>query len=357
MILASLDGGFVGDCISIFEHMKDHCAPNVGTINAMLKVYTCADMFAKAKELFEATKATHGGLESSGDYSSLQLDSYSYKSMLEASASSQQWEYFEYVYKEMILSGFQLDHRKYSWLLVKASRAGKWHLLEHAFDTILEAEEIPHTSLFTEMICQTITQGDFGRTVSLLNSMAHASLSVSESQWTSLLEREIATLGMGKLQDLLNHLQSCSLVMEDPVPNILKSLDFISGRRLLEGTGSCTRTESVAGSIGNLESDGKNQDYQHVDVPGRVDGRLPSLSLTSNSCNLFEMLDAESSANASLQEEIDNLGSQHSCFEPNEESYFTDSTLDLLTSGIRIPFSELPPASEILERWRTKQED
>lgn len=125
MILASLDGGFVGDCISIFEHMKDHCAPNVGTINAMLKVYSCADMFAKAKELFEATKTTHGGLESSGNYSSLQLDSYSYKSMLEASASSQQWEYFEYVYKEMILSGFQLDQRKYSWLLVKASRAGK----------------------------------------------------------------------------------------------------------------------------------------------------------------------------------------------------------------------------------------
>ncbi|KAG6514709.1 pentatricopeptide repeat-containing protein At5g67570, chloroplastic [Zingiber officinale] len=360
MILASLDGGFVSDCISIFEHMKDHCAPNVGTINAMLKVYSCADMFAKAKELFEATKATHGGLESSGNYSSLQLDSYSYKSMLEASASSQQWEYFEYVYKEMILSGFKLDHRKFSWCLVKASRAGKWHLLEHAFDTILEAEEIPHTSLFMEMICQTIAQGDLGRTVSLLNSMAHASLSVSESQWTSLLERQIATLGMGKLQDLLNHLQSCSLVMEDPVPIFLKSLHLISGRRFLEGT------ESVAGSIGSLENDEKIKDYQHVDVPGRIDGRSPSLSSTSYSCSLVEMLDAESSANASLLEEFDNLESsspagaqrsEHSCFEHNEEFYFTDSTLDLLTSGIRTPFPESPPASEILERWRIRQED
>lgn len=244
----------------------------------------------------------------------------------------------------------------------------QWHLLEHAFDTILEAEEIPHISLFTEMICQTIAQGDFGRTASLLNGMAHASLSVSESQWTSLLEREMGTLGMGKLQDLLHHLQSCSLVMEDPIPKFLKSLHFVSGPRLLEGTSACT--ESVAGSVGNLESDGKNKDYQRVDVPGQVDGRSPSLSLssTSYSCNPVEMLDAESSWNGSLQEEIDNLesssssaGAQRSlldsCFERNEESYFTDSTLDLLTSGIRTPFSESPPASEILERWRIRREE
>lgn len=238
----------------------------------------------------------------------------------------------------------------------------QWHLLEHAFDTILEAEEIPHISLFTEMICQTIAQGDFGRTASLLNGMAHASLSVSESQWTSLLEREIATLGMGKLQDLLHHLQSCSLVREDPVPNFLKSLHFISGGRLLEGTSA--GTESVAGSVGNLESDGKNKDHQqHIDVPGQVDGR----SSSTYSCNIVEMLDAGSSWNGSLQEEIDNLESsssagaqrsQYSCFErSNEESYFTDSTLDLLTSGVRTPFSELPPASDILERWRTRRED
>ena len=39
LIMASLDGGHVNDCISIFQYMKDHCAPNIGTINAMLKVY------------------------------------------------------------------------------------------------------------------------------------------------------------------------------------------------------------------------------------------------------------------------------------------------------------------------------
>lgn len=126
MILSALDGGHIADCISIFKHMKDHCTPNIGTINAMLKVYCCGDMFAKAKELFEATKATYcRSKPHSANGSSLQLDAYSFKSMLEASASAQQWEYFEHVYKEMTLCGHQLDHRKHSWLLVEASRAGK----------------------------------------------------------------------------------------------------------------------------------------------------------------------------------------------------------------------------------------
>lgn len=126
MILSSLDGGHIPDCISIFQQMKYHCTPNIGTINSMLKVYSSGDMFGSAKELFEATKAIYRGLNhDSGNASSLQLDVYSYKSMLEASAAAQQWDYFEYVYKEMILSGFQLDHKKNSWLLVKASRAGK----------------------------------------------------------------------------------------------------------------------------------------------------------------------------------------------------------------------------------------
>ncbi|XP_039054249.1 pentatricopeptide repeat-containing protein At5g67570, chloroplastic-like, partial [Hibiscus syriacus] len=39
LIMASLDGGYVDDCISIFQYMEDHCAPNIGTINAMLRVY------------------------------------------------------------------------------------------------------------------------------------------------------------------------------------------------------------------------------------------------------------------------------------------------------------------------------
>jgi pentatricopeptide repeat protein len=127
MIMSSMDGGHIADCISIFEHMKDHCAPNIGTINSMLKVYGRNDMFSKAKELFEDVKRAKSDSDISlnGGETALIPDEYTYSSMLEASASALQWEYFEYVYRGMALSGYQLDQNKHASLLVEASRAGK----------------------------------------------------------------------------------------------------------------------------------------------------------------------------------------------------------------------------------------
>jgi pentatricopeptide repeat protein len=126
MILASFNGGYIYDCISIFELMKDHCMPNIGTVNVMLKVYGHCDMFGKAKDLFETTKACFLNSQTYiHEHSSFKADTYTYNSMLEASASAQQWEYFEYVYREMALSHHCLDQSKYSWLLIKACRAGK----------------------------------------------------------------------------------------------------------------------------------------------------------------------------------------------------------------------------------------
>lgn len=128
MIVASMDGGHIDDCISIFEHMKNYCAPNIGTINTMLKIYGRNDMFSKAKSLFEEIKkvnsdSSHPSLD--GEQTYLIPDEYTYSSMLKASASALQWDYFEYVYKEMTLSGYQLDQSKHALLIPEASRAGK----------------------------------------------------------------------------------------------------------------------------------------------------------------------------------------------------------------------------------------
>lgn len=128
MIVSSMDGGHLDDCISIFEHMKDHCPPNIGTINTMLKIYGCNDMFSKAKELFEEMKKVSPDSSRpsmDGGHAHLIPDEYTYSSMLKTSASALQWEYFEYVYKEMALSGYQLDQSKHASLLQEASRAGK----------------------------------------------------------------------------------------------------------------------------------------------------------------------------------------------------------------------------------------
>lgn len=135
MIMSSMDGGHIADCISLFEHMKDHCAPNIGTINSMLKVYGRSDMFSKAKELFEDVKRAKSDSCTSlnGVETALIPDKYTYSSMLVASASSLQWEYFEYVYREMTFSGYQLDLSKHASLLVEASRAGKVHVFKILF--------------------------------------------------------------------------------------------------------------------------------------------------------------------------------------------------------------------------------
>lgn len=127
MITACMDGGHVDDCVSIFQQMSSYCTPNIGTINAMLRVYSRNDMFSRAKDLFEKMKGMQFKSTSqiSGSHSSPTPDAFTYSSILEASARAHRWEYFEYVYKEMSLCGYQLDQTKHAWLLVEASKAGK----------------------------------------------------------------------------------------------------------------------------------------------------------------------------------------------------------------------------------------
>ncbi|GAB4846886.1 hypothetical protein Ancab_025894 [Ancistrocladus abbreviatus] len=230
-ILSSMDGGHVNDCISIFEHMKCHCAPNIGTINVMLEVYGRNDMFWEAKDLFEKTKRLEFGCGSCLDKGdpSLISDVFTYGSMLKASARAQQWEYFEYVYKEMSLSGCQLDQTKHAPLLLEASRAGKWHLLEHAFDSILEAGDIPHPCLFTEMVCQATLQGNYERAVTVVNAMAYAPFQVSKNAWMDLFEENKDRISRDYLKKLLDALCNCELAKEATASNLLRALHCLCG--------------------------------------------------------------------------------------------------------------------------------
>ncbi|KAJ9170557.1 hypothetical protein P3X46_018656 [Hevea brasiliensis] len=218
MIMSSLDGGHVNDCISIFEYMKTQCVPNIGTINIMLKVYGRNDLFSEAKELFEKIKRASGSATSSVP------DEYTYSSMLEATASALQWDYFEVVYKDMVFSGHQLDQCKHASLLVKASRAGKGHILEHAFDSALEAGDIPHRSLFTEMVYEATTQQNYERALILINTIAHAPFQISERQWTALFQKNDDKITKDILEKLLHVLGNSDVASEPTVANLSRSL-------------------------------------------------------------------------------------------------------------------------------------
>ncbi|CAI8609384.1 unnamed protein product [Vicia faba] len=243
MIRSSMNGGHIDDCVSIFEFMKDHCAPNVGTVNTMLKVYSQNDMFSKAKALFEEVKVAK---------SDLRPDAYTYNLMLDASARAHQWEYFEHVYKEMIHSSYHLDQNKHAALLLKASRAGKLHLLEHAFDMILEAGEIPHHLFFFELVIQAMTQDNYERAVVLLSTLAYAPYRVTEKQWTELFKENKDRIDHKNLELLLDSLGNCTVVSEATISNLFKSL------YVLCGLGSSTNTSSII-HFGNENVNGRKE--------------------------------------------------------------------------------------------------
>ncbi|KAJ0961429.1 hypothetical protein J5N97_000384 [Dioscorea zingiberensis] len=359
MILSAVDGGYISDCISIFEYMNHLCTPNIGTINAMLKAYGCSDMFAKAKELFESTEEKSSDLKTK-DNVSLKPDEYTYSSMLEISASAHQWEYFEHVYKEMALCGYQFDPKKHAHLLLEASRAGKCHLLEHAFDTVLESGEIPHISFFIEMICQTIAHQNFQKTAVLINSMAHASMQVNESQWLNLFERNKDRLSKDTLLNLLYNLNKSNLVMEDPVPNFLKALQSLAGLSLLE---SASRTsDSSYGSAYKLLA------YPPVENLKCCEKMLPTTekngNLESHEENTISS-DSQGNGLTVLHEESENefascmpYGTDGEILDSilYESSDYSDTEIDIdLLSHDGPCCSDLPTASEILEAWREDQ--
>lgn len=252
-----MDGGHIDDCICIFEYMQDHCAPNVGTVNTMLKVYSQNDMFSTAKVLFEEVKVAK---------SDLRPDAYTYNLMLEASSRGHQWEYFEHVYKEMILSGYHLDQNKHLPLLVKASRAGKLHLLEHAFDMVLEAGEIPHHLFFFELVIQAIAQHNYERAIILLSTMAHAPYRVTEKQWTELFKENEDRINHENLKRLLDDLGNCNVVSEATISNLSRSLHDLCG------LGSSRNISSI------IPFRSENVDCLNETINGGENGKAPNFS-------------------------------------------------------------------------------
>ncbi|XP_020520883.1 pentatricopeptide repeat-containing protein At5g67570, chloroplastic isoform X2 [Amborella trichopoda] len=316
MIQSCMDGGYVRDGISIFENMQEYCTLNIGTINVMLKLYGCNDMFTKAKELFEGIKMPEARYDMNLDCHGVNSpDAYTYSLMLEASAISLQWEYFEHVYKEMALSGFQLDQNKHAWLLVEASRAGMMHLLEHAFDSALEAGELPHWSIFTEMICQTLICHDFKRAITLVNSMAHVSLQVSEKQWTNLFKRNSDKISIEELQKLRQCLNDKGLMSEPIVTNLSKSLCYLCGSNIPTEYALC----DVTTKLSTFSEEDRDVSFNGDEC----------FSLEENVEDIFDPL-PELSRFRIDESGLDDYGSFEHAFEG----------------------SELPSASEILERWK-----
>ncbi|KAL4019961.1 hypothetical protein IC575_018724 [Cucumis melo] len=360
MILSSFNGGHIDDCISIFEYMKQICAPNIGTINTMLKVYGRNDMFSKAKDLFEEIKKKADSSSHNSAIPSLLPDEYTYASMLQAAASSLQWEYFENVYREMALSGYRLDQSKHALLLVEASKAGKWYLLDHAFDTILEAGQIPHPLLFTEMILQLTTQENYEQAVTLVRTMGYAPFQVSERQWTELFEGNTDRICRNNLKQLLDALGDCD-ASEATVSNLSRSLQSLCKFGILEST-----SQSIACDLNATDGlklpDSKNMENMklHPDQDESLD-IIPvdhaSLNMKVNSeSNMSPWSPSISDGVLGTGQFSDSSNNEHSTFDSWDESEVDEVELNMLLDGFDDSYdSNLPAANEILETWKEER--
>ncbi|GER30982.1 pentatricopeptide repeat-containing protein [Striga asiatica] len=369
MIMSSLDGGHIRDCILLYEHSKTLMAPNIGLVNAMLKVYGRHDMFLEARELFEETRKYdfHSEIGERGHDSFLKEEAYTFSLMLEASASALQWEYFEYVYKEMTLSGYRVDQRKHSVLLVEASRAGKWHLLEHAFTSLLETGEVPHVSLFTEMACQAIIRLDYERALNIINTMAYAPFQVSFQDWINLFEINQDRVDQESLNELHDKLVSRDLVKEATVLNLSRALEFICGsckdssRSPKDGVGEqnvpliSDNLDSVwnheATLVNSLHNNYTSEDkLEEMDMKG--DFCLSKTSLDENDDARTTRLFSKSLPSDSYELEFENIEREEGDSDTDDFDFGDMNLSSKVDEDSRE--SDMPSAYEILEIWKTR---
>lgn len=224
----------------------------------------------------------------------------------------------------------------------------QWHLLEHAFDAILEAGEIPRLPLFTEMICQNISRQDYERAVSLVNSMGHTSLQMSEKQWADLFIRSQDRIPTDKLTELSETLCNSNIMTEEAiVSNFLKSLQCLC--RLPSSKDSCAVPalgDAAADDSGFCGGDG----HVNATVEGRSRHSLPNLATGNHGLNRTFVDDDN--------DDDDDVISDMFSFYHTDDSKDEDDNENCRSQNNVIndhASSELPSASDILEAWRESQ--
>ena len=144
------------------------------------------------------------------------------------------------------------------------------HLLEHAFDMILEAGEIPHYLFFFELVIQAISQHNYERAVILVNTMAYAPYRVTEKQWTDLFKENEDRISHENLQRLLDSLGNCDVVSEATVSNLSRSLHVLCGLGASKNISGIIPSESENTVNGQNEEIDSDENGNVPDISGRV---------------------------------------------------------------------------------------
>eukprot|EP01018_Ginkgo_biloba_P006664 Gb_37099 [translate_table: standard] len=318
--------------------MQEFCAPNIGTVNAMIKVYGQNAMFEEAKVLFEEIKKGRIGFQnhcSSG--SRLTPDIFTYSAMLETCAIAHKWEYLENVYRQMVLHGHPFDQNRHSWLIIAASRDGKWNLLDHVLDQLLELGEIPHISLYKEKICQNLQAEEYKKVIANVNSMRQASLNISQKEWTELFKRNASRICKESLQELSNELNCFRAddgLTDHIFENLIKSLHSLTGLDTAADTTTPIDTPSTSKCNREIQSHSTQISFYLTGEDGKVISDIPDRS--------SEDKDGKHKKNLKL-------GTGKDALNP--------FVIDVLNSDVHnSPDINFPSSYEILKEWEDMKE-
>lgn len=223
-------------------------------------------------------------------------------------------------------------------------------MLEHAFDSILEAGEIPSVSFFSEMTCQAIIRHDYGRAVDIVNTMAHAPSQVSFQEWIDLFERNNDRIDQASLNDLHEKLIAHDLAKEATVFNLSRALNFICGS-CEDSLNSTVSTNQVMDEIDKDSRDGDGKMQGDSDEVSGLSGNRREENLRVRFVEDFE--DDELVIPSSYYDDVEFGNVEH------DEG---DSDIDEFDFERIVPSSEVddsdvsgtPSAYEILETWKKK---
>ncbi|CAN1777483.1 Pentatricopeptide repeat-containing protein At5g67570, chloroplastic [Linum perenne] len=198
---------------------------------------------------------------------------------------------------------------------------GRWrdamqqgHLLEHAFNAILEAGEIPCSLYLVELVCLATVQQDYEKAVSLANTAAYAPFQINESLWKDFFKSYENKISKNSLHKLLVALGDGDVQSEATVSNLAKSLQSLCGDQTPEDSGSSISKFSY----------------------GIAGDRKVSMS--------------SSSANGSLEVHI-RTGLPASSADFYEDGKDGELELEIPSNDNLVSFPNLPSAAEILNHW------
>lgn len=239
-------------------------------------------------------------------------------------------------------------------------------MLEHAFESILEAGEVPRLPFFTEMACQAIIRRDYEKAVNIFNTMGHAPYQVGFQEWVDLFERNRDRMDQAAVQELKDELASHELRKELTLTNLWRALEFIcddsvdsiasisTGMVNAPKAGWDVRYDDTSLSRGNST----NTEHSYQLTSSRIETGRGSDEASASSDNCSEKDHVRAPTRVTENFDHDWISKRRACSGDGEWDCDGDEfDIEMLfpSSGDDdTEESDTPSAYEILESWKKK---